>query len=168
MADESARLICSSRRTILKFAAAFGLGGVLLTAERDLPQVGAQEGGAMVKLSYCLRRLPHLSREEFQKYWFETHGPLVRKHADVLRVRRYLQFHSLDEAASAGIRASRGGPEQFDGIAELWWDSVEDFAPANPSAERNRAGAELLEDERKFIDLANSPVWLGQERVIIG
>ncbi|MGH7820684.1 MAG: EthD domain-containing protein [Candidatus Binatia bacterium] len=34
----------------------------------------------MVKLVFCLRRLPHLSRAEFQRYWRETHGPLVRKH----------------------------------------------------------------------------------------
>jgi hypothetical protein len=24
----------------------------------------------MIKLTFCLRRLPHLSREEFQRYWF--------------------------------------------------------------------------------------------------
>ncbi|HBT35125.1 MAG TPA: EthD family reductase, partial [Hyphomonas sp.] len=23
----------------------------------------------MIKLTFCLRRLPHLSREEFQRYW---------------------------------------------------------------------------------------------------
>ena len=25
----------------------------------------------------------------------------------------------------------------------------------------------LLEDERRFIDLANSPIWLGEENVVI-
>jgi hypothetical protein len=33
----------------------------------------------MVKLVFCARRLPHLSRAEFQRYWFENHGPLVKK-----------------------------------------------------------------------------------------
>ena len=31
----------------------------------------------MIKLTYALVRLPHLSREAFQTYWFETHAPLV-------------------------------------------------------------------------------------------
>jgi len=35
----------------------------------------------MVKLVFCLTRLPHLSREEFQRYWRERHGPLVRESA---------------------------------------------------------------------------------------
>ncbi|MFT5776135.1 EthD domain-containing protein, partial [Hyphomonas sp.] len=30
----------------------------------------------MIKLSFCLRRLPHLSREDFQTYWREQHAPL--------------------------------------------------------------------------------------------
>ncbi len=42
----------------------------------------------MIKLVYCLRRLPNLSREEFQRYWLETHGPLVRSRAQALRIRR--------------------------------------------------------------------------------
>ena len=33
----------------------------------------------MIKLVFCLRRLPHLSREAFQRYWLDSHGPLVRK-----------------------------------------------------------------------------------------
>jgi hypothetical protein len=28
----------------------------------------------MIKLVFCLRRLPHLSREEFQRYWLESHA----------------------------------------------------------------------------------------------
>ena len=50
---------------------------------------------AMIKLSFCLRRLSPLSREEFQRYWFDTHGPLVRKHAEALRIQRYVQTHTL-------------------------------------------------------------------------
>jgi hypothetical protein len=55
----------------------------------------------------------------------------------------------------------------YDGVAELWWDSIDD-ALANPTPERQAAGLELLEDERKFIDLSRSPLWFGQERPIFG
>jgi uncharacterized protein (TIGR02118 family) len=121
----------------------------------------------MIKLSFCLRRLPRLSREEFQKYWFETHGPLVRKHADALRIRRYVQTHTLIGDAADSLRASRGGPAGYDGVAELWWASEDDVAAALATPAGIEAGRVLLEDERKFIDLANSPLFWAREREII-
>ena len=32
----------------------------------------------MIKLVFCCRRRPELSREEFQRTWLDRHGPLVR------------------------------------------------------------------------------------------
>ena len=121
----------------------------------------------MVKLVFCARRLPRLSREEFQRYWRETHGPLVRRHAPVLRIRRYVQVHTLDTPMNAALRASRGGPEEFDGVAELWWDALEDIQAAVSTPEGQAAGLELLEDERRFIDLACSPLWVGVEHPVV-
>lgn len=121
----------------------------------------------MIKLTFALVRLPHLSREAFQDYWFNTHAPLVASVKDVLRIRRYVQLHSLPPEVSAPLRAARGGPEGFDGVAQLWWDSFEDMAAADSDAARS-AGALLLEDEKRFIDLARSPLWWGEERVIFG
>ena len=121
----------------------------------------------MIKLSFCLRRLPHLSREEFQRYWFDTHGPLVRKHAEALRIQRYVQTHTLLGDAADSLRATRGGPPGYDGVAELWWNSEEDIAAALTLPGGTEAGRILLEDERKFIDLANSPLFWAREREII-
>ena len=122
----------------------------------------------MIKLTFCLVRLPHLTREAFQTYWFDKHAPLVKSHAQVLGVRRYVQLHSADPAASADLRQSRGGPEQYDGVAQLWWDSFEDLARRLAQPKAVEAGRALLEDERKFIDLSRSPLWWGEEKVIVG
>jgi uncharacterized protein (TIGR02118 family) len=121
----------------------------------------------MIKLVFCARRLPHLSRAEFQRYWRETHGPLVRQHAAALRIRRYVQVHTLDDPLQQALRDSRGGPEAFDGVAELWWDSRDDLARPDDAAWR-AASLALLEDEKRFIDLARSPLWIGEEHVVIG
>ena len=122
----------------------------------------------MVKLVFCLRRLPQLSRADFQRYWREEHGPLVRRHAATLRIRRYVQLHTQEHPLNDALRASRGGPEPYDGIAELWWESREDLRAATASPEGRRAGLELLEDERRFIDLTQSPLWLAEEVPIVG
>jgi uncharacterized protein (TIGR02118 family) len=122
----------------------------------------------MIKLTFCLVRLPHLSRQAFQAYWFDTHGPLVASVADELKIRRYVQLHSLPAEASAGLRASRSAPDEYDGVAELWFDSFEVLAENGRRREARAAAALLLEDERRFIDLPKSPLWWGQERVVVG
>lgn len=122
----------------------------------------------MIKLTFCLVRAPHLTRAQFQDYWFNRHGPLVASVADVLRIRRYVQLHSLPAEAQAGMRASRNAPEEYDGVAQLWFDSLDAVLDNGRRPEAQAAGAMLLEDERKFIDLARSPLWWGEERVVVG
>ena len=121
----------------------------------------------MIKLVFCLRRLPNLSREEFQRYWLNSHGPLVRELAPALGVKRYVQVHTLRSAFSEAMRAHRGAPDDFDGVAELWWESVDDFARAGSTREGREAGRRLLEDEKRFIDLAHSPIWFGEEQSLV-
>lgn len=121
----------------------------------------------MVKLVFCLRRQAHLSRAEFQRYWRETHAPLVRARAEVLRIRRYVQSHTLDDPLQEALRAQREGPHAFDGVAELWWASHDDLEAALRDPAGQKAAAELLEDERRFIDLAQSPLWIAEEHPIV-
>lgn len=121
----------------------------------------------MIKLVFCLRRLPHLSREEFQRYLLDSHGPLVRELAPSLAIKRYVQVHTTTYAFSEAMRRHRGAPEGFDGVAELWWDTVEDFARAGSTREGREAGRRLLEDERRFVDLARSPIWFGEEHAVV-
>ncbi|MGZ3375523.1 MAG: EthD domain-containing protein [Phenylobacterium sp.] len=122
----------------------------------------------MLKLTFCLVRRPHLSREEFQDYWINTHGPLVASVAETLQIRRYVQLHSYPAEASAGLRASRDAPAEYDGVAELWFDSLDAVIANGRRPEAAAAGALLLEDERRFIDLSKSPLWWGEEKPIVG
>jgi uncharacterized protein (TIGR02118 family) len=122
----------------------------------------------MIKLTFCLTRLPHLSREAFQDYWFKTHAPLVASVAEPLQIRRYVQLHSLPQEANAAVRASREAPPEYDGVAELWFDSLDALAANGPRPEARVAAALLLEDERRFIDIAKSPLWWGEEKPIVG
>jgi uncharacterized protein (TIGR02118 family) len=106
------------------------------------------------RLVFLLRRRSELSREEFQAYWRTTHAPLVAARAELLGIRRYQQVHTVDE-----IRA--GDVAVFDGIAELWVDRA---TSTGTGGERAQAGAELLADERNFIELTQSPIWYADER----
>ena len=123
----------------------------------------------MIKLTFCLRRKDGMSREEFHDYWLNNHAPLVRSVKDVLGIKRYAQVHGRTPSAlSASLQGSRGNAEPYDGIAELWFESEAaiEAAMANPKA--LEAAHLLLEDEKKFIDLPNSPLWYNDEHEIIG
>jgi uncharacterized protein (TIGR02118 family) len=122
----------------------------------------------VIKLVFCLRRKPGMTLAEFQDYWLNQHGPLVRGHAETLRIKRYVQTHTLDDAATQqAIARARGAPEGYDGVAELWWENREDLAAGVATPEGRDASLALLEDERKFIDHANSPLWLAEEHPIV-
>ena len=119
----------------------------------------------MAHLVFCLRRLPHLSRAEFQAYWRDVHAPLVRERAQALGLSAYVQNHALPDEAQSRLAAARGSPPAFDGVAQLWWETGE-RTPEQKEAAR-RANAELLEDERRFIDLAQSPIFLVEDHEVL-
>lgn len=120
----------------------------------------------MLKLTFCLRRRSSLTLAGFQDYWINSHGPLVRRLQPALGMVRYVQVHRLDGDLAEGMRRVRGAPEPYDGVAELWWDTVESFRASGRHPEAREGGRLLLEDEARFIDLANSPLWLNREHVI--
>lgn len=121
----------------------------------------------MVKMIYCLRRLPHLSEEEFQGHWREKHRQLVEKCAPALHLKRYVQCHKLATPLNEAMQQLLGLADPYDGVAELWWDSLEDLMDVMGSPEGSAASALLREDEVKFIDISRSCQWLNQEYTFI-
>ena len=123
----------------------------------------------MIKLVYCLRRLPELSREEFQHYWRETHGALVRERALALGIKRYVQVHTLESPLNEALRASRGSESEiYDGVAELWWESADALAAGSSTPKGRQAARELFEDEKRFIDFPRSVVFVVDENPVVG
>lgn len=125
----------------------------------------------MIKITFCLTRKQGMSRDAFQDYWFNNHAPLVTRHRETLRIRRYVQLHSRNIEYADAVRAARAGsldaaPAIYDGVAQLWWDSIDDLMATASEPAAIAAGQELLEDEAKFIDFARSPLWFGEEREI--
>ena len=122
----------------------------------------------MIKLTFCLRRLPHLTRDDFQRYWRETHAPLVAARAKTLGILKYEQVHAGFDEMSAAARASREASQPYDGIAEIWFESEDAMRANGQNPGVAEAARELLEDERNFIDLANSPLWYNKAHTFVG
>ncbi|MCY4396794.1 MAG: EthD domain-containing protein [Rhodospirillaceae bacterium] len=122
----------------------------------------------MFKITFCLRRRPDLTPEQFDAYWRDEHAPLVRRHAAALGIRRYVQSTRFDSDLADVAAKVRGAPEPFDGVAELWFDSREAMEAGFSTKAGRAAGRALLEDEARFIDFENSPIWFATERRIVG
>jgi len=118
----------------------------------------------MIRVTFLLRRKSGLSASEFSDYWLNEHGPLVSSVSNKLNMLRYVQVHTLDDPANEAMARARGGMEPvYDGVAEVWFENRAAFVAATATAEGRNAGATLVADEEKFIDLAQSTVWLGYE-----
>ncbi|MBI3950219.1 MAG: EthD domain-containing protein [Acidobacteria bacterium] len=117
----------------------------------------------MIKLINCLRRLPHLSLEEFQAHWLEYHSQFGRR---LKLIRRNVQYHTLahDPIREALAEASESGIEPYDGFVITWWDSLDDI---KTELENNPNVAAAREDEKLFVDHNRSVHCLAQEQVII-
>jgi uncharacterized protein (TIGR02118 family) len=120
----------------------------------------------VIKLVMAIRRRDDVAPEEFHRYWLDEHGPLARRLLEPLNLRRYVQTHTLDTDLNLQLAAARGTVEAFDGVAELWWDSLDDLLATVGSEEGQRANAELAEDEARFIDLERSSLFLTEEQLI--
>ncbi len=116
-----------------------------------------------------MRRLPHLTRAEFHRYWRDEHPKAAPAGAvENLGIRRYVQVFALPEDLNETLRAVRGGEEDFDGVAEIWLDGADDYLDRwtdGPGLEAVRA---FLDDEANFVDWTRSVFFLGEENTVIG
>jgi len=120
----------------------------------------------MIKLVYIVRKRDDVSDKEFHEYWLHKHGPLVTSVAKAIRARKYVQSHTILPEAAASLSQSRNMAEIFEGITEVWWDSVEDLTAGTSSLEGQDAGRLLLHDEAKFIDFKRSTIFFTEEHLI--
>lgn len=106
----------------------------------------------MIKAITCIKRKPGLSVTDFQAYWRGNHAEVVK---GLPGIRRYIQSHALP----GGYRK---GELVYDGIAEIWIDSVDTLRAWAGSA----AYGAVQQDEENFIDREKMLLILTQEHVI--
>lgn len=117
----------------------------------------------MIKMVMCLRRRKDLTREQFLDYWLNKHAPFFNENAAKMRTKRYVQSHTLDTPLNEGLRGSRGMEPEYDGVAEVWFESEEELMAAMSSAEGQQLGEALLADEQNFIDHSRSSAFIVRE-----
>jgi uncharacterized protein (TIGR02118 family) len=124
---------------------------------------GKGPGPEAVKATYLLTRRDGLTQAECHETWLHDHGPLVASFARPLKMAKYVQSHAIAPEVNAGMQAGRGYEPPLDGITEVWVNTLEDLAGGEGAAE---AAAALVEDERRFVQMDRSRLFLTREHVI--
>ena len=113
----------------------------------------------MVKYIICAKRKAGMTWEEFDAYWKNHHGHVVKSVPESIRhVRKYVQCHLIPGAAPLGAEGD------YDGIAELWFDSVEELEKA---FHEPRYLEIIRPDERKFADIERCMSFITEEIPVI-
>ena len=120
----------------------------------------------MIKLVYCLRKRYDVDSDRFYRYWLEEHGPLVKSVAGAIRASRYVQSHTILPELNALMIESRGLQAPYDGVTEVWWETMAALERGMSSPAGIEAQAQLIEDEARFIDFRHSRVFMTEEHQI--
>ncbi len=117
----------------------------------------------MIKFIMCITRHQAMSREQFKNYWVNKHGPFFMENAGAMRAKKYVQSLTVDTPLNEALRSSRGMLHEFDGVAEVWFESEQDLMEGMSSPEGQKLAAALLEDEGNFIDHSKSSAFIVTE-----
>jgi uncharacterized protein (TIGR02118 family) len=118
----------------------------------------AEDTDGLYKHSAFLVRKEGMSHEEFREYWENNHSPLAK---DIEGVVRYHTVYPSDPENS-----------EFDGVAELYFETLEDLHEAlgsegsrdyDPTKE---IAAKAREDVNNFLAIDERPRLIGQEKVV--
>ena len=113
-------------------------------------------GEDKLTIIFALRRLPGMTLEAFQDHWLNIHANIGRS---VPNLMGYRQFHTdvspnLDSASATGL-----GLSDFDGVAQSFFKSVDDFLKIMSQPEVVK---DAIEDEKNFIDHTHSSIGVYQ------
>jgi uncharacterized protein (TIGR02118 family) len=120
----------------------------------EMHSCGVIQTGVMIKLVYCITKKPGLTDDEFFHYWKNVHGPIG---ARIPHLRRLVQSHRVR------VDGDKYQPD-YDGMAELWFDSEEALLAARQSPEWKAS----REDEANFIDHSKVAYFVSIEHVVLG
>ncbi|MCM0622760.1 EthD family reductase [Nocardioides bruguierae] len=114
----------------------------------------------MIKMTMFLKRAEGISQEAFVAHHVNVHGPLMRSIPETRKhLLRYTQTHS-DRREVPGVRTA-----DFDGTAELWFDTPEGLQAVMGSETFRTV---VAADEPNFLDRTATLVMVGEPEDVVG
>ena len=113
----------------------------------------------MIKTVRFVRKRRDMTRDEFKEYWLTKHLEIEKIALQKTKVRKI--------TASFATGELKGGRElPFDGLAEIYFDSIGDLK-AHYETEFHKSGV-MRKDEENFVDMAADPIRVVTEEYVVG
>ncbi len=110
----------------------------------------------MIKLIRFVKRRKDLTRQQFKDYWLNEHSKLEKVVMEKTPTRKIVASFATGEMI--------GGKEApFDGMVELYYDSLEDMK----ASFGGEIPAMMRKDEQNFVDLSEDPIRVVTEEYIM-
>ncbi len=110
----------------------------------------------MIKVVRFVKRRKDLTHEEFKAYWLNKHSQLEKMVMEKTPVRKIVASF-----ATGGMIGGKESP--FDGMVELYYDSLEDMR----AAFAGDIPAIMRKDEENFVDMSEEPVRVVTEEYVM-
>ena len=91
---------------------------------------------------------------------------MVKSVAEAIGASRYVQSHITLPELNEIIITSRGLQAPYDGVTEVWWETISALEHGVSSPEGVAGQTQLIEDEARFIEFGQSRVFMAEERHI--
>ncbi|MEE3328143.1 MAG: EthD domain-containing protein [Myxococcota bacterium] len=129
--------------------------------ELSVAQVGVRKAfrpcePTAIRYQYCMKRRDDFTPDAYLRYYGEEHSKFGLM---MEGVQGYSQIHLDPEATASAIRLSGFSFRHFDSVSILHLASVEELIEAG----RSNAVSGFAEDEEKFVDRAQSIMWISDE-----
>lgn len=114
----------------------------------------------MMKVSIFLTRRQDLTHDEFIRYWTQKHTPLIASlPPGAVSVHRYVQLEPTPDEIPGVVTSD------YDGVAELWVDGIDDAAGWFTS---EAYLATIAGDEENFLDRSKTRFLYATESLVFG
>jgi uncharacterized protein (TIGR02118 family) len=130
------------------------VGPIVTGMARTVMRLPEYYRGGYIKGVFPFRRQDRLSVEEFQRHWWQNHGPIAALTEQAVY---YLQCHPLAQTYE------RGRPP-YDGITELHWP---DAAAARAAMSSRQMTEDQASDAQNFAEPGSVVLFLAAEEVVI-
>ncbi|KAF2030956.1 hypothetical protein EK21DRAFT_64200 [Setomelanomma holmii] len=114
----------------------------------------------LIRVTVCAKRNPKLTEDEFNDHWANRHGPLITSWLQKHNCVRYVQYHTTSKHKSRLTQTALS----YDGIADFWYKSFEDFERAYEDAYYLDV---VKRDEEYLFDMSSIAVTVGTELSMI-
>ncbi|MEJ2410640.1 MAG: EthD domain-containing protein [Novosphingobium sp.] len=123
----------------------------------------------MIKMITLIKRHPRITHQEFADHWKNVHAPIAMNNPDIEKyIFRYTQnyLNSGSDVASQqfGGLALPAPPFDFDGIMEVWFESMDDLKAMTSSPTYFNV---LKPDEDSLVDKSKCLVYIVEEHTFI-